>query len=174
MSTTWDPALVDLVHLWRVDPVGHTQPLLETAATLVTAGTTSPALERLAAEGPDASRGGVHRMVTELQHEMGLGDITGEDAQQLALAAMTRRHITGHVTHRELTYWVTRVIGLRGGESGRIFLQLEQQYCDRLGEADVTDIDTRVHDEATALAEGRRSPSAPPLKKGLLGLLRRR
>lgn len=174
MTDSWDPTLIDLVHLWRIDPVGHTDALLDTATTLHRHGTTSPALERLVTDGPGASRGGVHRMVTELAAELGLHDITGEAAQEHALTAATRRFVGGDLTPRELTYWVTRVIGLRGGERGRVFLQLEQEYCDRLGESDLSDIDSRVAAEATALAEGRPSLSAAPTRRGLRGLFGRR
>lgn len=141
--------LEDHVRIWQVDPLGHTDTLVRVAHdTHVTAGLAS--LTALSEQGEVVSRTRLSALVSALAEELGMEPLTGAEAQEAAVAAMARRVVAGEISPRELTYWVTRVVGLRGGAGAHRFLSLEQDYCDRLGE-DVSDLDATVLEEAAAL-----------------------
>lgn len=166
-------ALRDHVRIWRVDPVGHTEALLAVARDAApTSGL--PSVRALADKGESCSRTRLAALVSEVAEEIDLAPATGLQAQDDAVEAMARRLLASEVTPRELTYWVTRVVGLRGGEGSRTFLSLEQEYCDRLGE-DVADLDRRVREAAAAFVATAGRPESGSRRTGLLTrFLRRR
>ncbi|WP_300682116.1 hypothetical protein [Nocardioides sp.] len=180
MSTPLPATFVDLLRLWQVDPVGYADTVLSEAAALVetqiAAGESDPTLEALVVEGPESSRLGFGRLVVAVQEAHGIEAFTGITAQDEAVAAAVRQYQADRITPRELTYWVTRVVGLRGGVRTQVFLDLEQAYCARLADDDVSDIDQQV----SAASEGFLAGDAPQAgqgesrRRGLRGLFSRR
>lgn len=165
--------LRDHVRIWQVDPVGHSEALVA-AARGAAAVSELPALRRLAEEGAEGSRTRLADLVAATAEELELEPLAGATRQDAAVAAMARRLTAHEVTPRELTYWVTRVVGLRGGDGTRSFLTLEQEYCDRLGE-EVTDLDVRVREAAAIFVTAGETEPSHPGRLGLLArLLRRR
>lgn len=141
------------MRVWQVDPVGHTETLLRVAREAYAAeDAPSEALRSLVEEGHDVSRARLGSLVQGLTEHLELEPLTGARAQEAAVAALARRMLAGDVTPRELTYWVTRVVGLRGGRGAQELMGLEQEYCERLGE-DVPDLDERVRTVAGRLVD---------------------
>jgi hypothetical protein len=166
--------LADLLRLWQVDPNGHRELLLDAARTHVATADTVPAVEALATGGEDASRSGFARLVATCLEALGQEPLTGIDLQDSAVAAQARRQLAGAITPRELTYWVTSAVGLRGSARSQPFLTLEQEYCDRLADPDVSDLDDRVRVAAqTFLAGADESETAGGLRQLFAKVLRR-
>lgn len=171
LSRQWRLRLEDHVRIWQVDPVGHTDVLVAVAAT-VPPELVSPALDGLR-HADSVSRTRLAAMVTELANALDLVSLGGVAAQDAAVAAMARRLLADEVTPRELTYWVTRVVGLRGGLGAQRFLELEQEYCDRPGEGG-TDLDGRVRDAARDLLSTASRGDADLGRRGIFARLGRR
>jgi len=168
-------SFVDLLRLWRVDPVGHSDVVIDASRELADAGDGGEAVAALAADGPAASRAGLERLVTAVEAAAGVEPLSGTAAQDAAVGVMARRQLDQMVSARELTYWVTRVVGLRGGPRTQVFLDLEQDYCTRLGDDDVADLDARVAAEAERFLGGADEPEAVERSgQGLRGWLSRR
>lgn len=131
---TPDPDLADLLHLWRVDPRGHG--------------------DELKAAFPDDVRGdesfaALDRIVSDAEDRLGVERLTGVFAQDAAVAAMCRRVVEERLSPRELTYWVTRVVGWRGSVRTQPLLDLEQEYCGRpLSDDELDALDARVRTAA--------------------------
>ncbi|MBE7324481.1 hypothetical protein IEQ44_07430 [Nocardioides sp. Y6] len=144
-------SLEDHLRIWRVDPVGHTETLVRLARrTSSVAGV--PSLTAVGEHGEEVSRAGFARLVGALEDALGLEALSGVEAQVAAVQGMVRRLLADEVSPRELTYWVTRVVGLRGGRDAQELMALEEEYCERLGQ-DVTDLDARVRAAAERLAD---------------------
>lgn len=156
-------SVTDAVRLALVDPVGSTGLLVrlshEHAADLAGAAASLVELDE------DASLARIHRSVTAMAAELGMDELTGSPAQEAAVAALCRRHLAGEVDAREVTYWVWRVIGLRGTERTRPFMALEDEYT-RYAAYDCSAIDADVTETARTFLE-------PPEQKRR-GLFRRR
>lgn len=168
-------ALEDHVRIWQVDPVGHTDTLADVARS-VAPESELPALAALR-DADSMSRTRLAGLVADLADQLGLTALSGVVAQDVAVEAMARRLLADEVTPRELTYWVTRVVGLRGGPASQRFLALEQEYCDRLGE-ETADLDARVNgtaqDVVTAGGDGPVDADRPGLLARLRGRAGRR
>lgn len=129
-----DSALIDVLRLWRVDPRGHS--------------------DELAAALPEEVQGDesfatLERIVEATEDRLGLERLTAAAAQDAAVAAMCRRVVEDQLTSRELTYWVTRVVGWRGSSRTQALLDLEQAYCDLpLTDEEVAVLDERVRTAA--------------------------
>ena len=110
--------------------------------------------------------------VASVEAELALELLTGEQAQDAAVAAMCRRLLSGVVSPRELTYWVTRIVGWRGSIRTRPLLTLEDDYCDvPLTTAQELDLDDRVRTAAEAFLAG---PATEPVSGGGLRAVLRR
>ena len=129
-----ESALIDVLRLWRVDPRGHSDELAAALPQEV--------------QG-DESFATLQRIVEATEERLGLERLTGAAAQDAAVAAMCRRVVEDRLTPRELTYWVTRVIGWRGSARTQALLDFEQAYCDLpLTDEDVAALDGRVRTAA--------------------------
>ena len=161
-------AVSDAVTVWEVDPVGALDDLRRSAATWSTVSGSSVAAE-LAADDDETSRARIRTLALELRDELGLPQREGADLQDAAVAAMCRRHLAGGLTARELTYWIWRVVGLKGSERCRPFLKFEDEYT-RYAAYDCSAIDADV----TTTAGDFVKPREEKRRSGLAKFFRRR
>lgn len=166
--------LTDAVHTWRVDPRGQGGVLVAAASRAVAAGSDLPAVRALADATGEESYAATKAFVDDVAGALGVPELTGADLQDAAVTAMARRHLAGRVSARELTYWVTRVVGLRATTRSHVFLTLEDEYTAYpWNDDELAGIDARV----TAAARDFLTPPEPERSRGLkgaLGRLRRR
>lgn len=135
-----DSDLIDLLRLWRVDPRAHTEELAERFPDDVTG---------------EESFSELGRTVTELEERLRVTPLEGTEAQDAAVAAMCRRLAAGHLTPREVTYWVTHVVGWRGSPRTQPLLALEQDYCAApLSDEEVAELDEQVRSAARDFLAG--------------------
>ena len=160
-------ALADAVRLWEVDPAGCTEHLVTTGAEWAEPSGSASA-RALGQLDEDASRTRVRELALALRDELRLTQLEGSDVQDEAVAAMCRRHLAGEVSARELTYWIWRVVGLKGSERCRPFLQFEDEYT-RYAAYDCSAIDNDV----TAAAEEFVHPGGPKRRSRLAKFFRR-
>lgn len=151
METSTPQPVVDAVRLATVDPVGSTAVLVQACRDHLDL-TSCPGAAALVEMDEDASLGVIHRKVSALADELGLEPLDGASAQEAAVAAQCRRHLEGTVTARELTYWVWRVVGLRGTERTRPFMSLEDEYT-QFAAYDCSAIDADVTTAAQAFLQ---------------------
>ena len=166
--------LADALHVWRVDPRGQTEELLAAAARALESGVDLPAVRALAEATGEESYAATSALVDDAAVALSVPTLEGADLQDAAVAAMVRRHLSGRVTPRELTYWVTRVVGLRATARAHVFLSLEDEYCAYpWGEEELAALDARVTEAAHAFLTGPEE-TTPGGLKALLGRWRTR
>lgn len=169
MDSDTSTLLTDAVRLAQVDPVGSTAHLVEVVGAAPRAGVgdvLTVALDAVRDLDEDVSLGQIHRAVAALHDALQLDVVEGSALQEAAVAAQCRRHLAGELSARELTYWVWRVVGLRGSERTRPFMGFEDEYT-RYAGYDCTAIDADVTTAAATFLE-------PPEIKRRRGLFRRR
>lgn len=155
--------LTDLLRLCQVDPAWHRDELVEIAQQGArTDEGWGPAVDDLAALGAAAGRVRFAELVQACVTDLGLDVLSGPELQDRAVAAQCRRLLDGRLTERELTYWVTRVVGLRGSSHVQTFLSFEDEYT-RFAAYDCSEIDRDVREAAEQFVE----PVAPVRRRGL-------
>lgn len=150
-DTTPTPDLVDALHVWRVDPRGQADELVAAARRAAAAAPELVAVRTLAEAHGDESYAATLTLVEAVVAELGVPELDGAALQDAAVGGMARRHLAGRVTARELTYWVTRVVGLRATARAHVFLTLEDEYVSYpWGESELAALDARVTEAAEA------------------------
>ena len=166
--------LADALHVWRVDPRGQAEELVAAAARAVASGVDLPAVRALADATGDESYAVTKALVDDVAEAIEVPTLEGADLQDAAVATMVRRHLAGQVTARELTYWVTRVVGLRATARSHVFLSLEDEYCAYpWGEDELAALDARVTEAARDFLAAPEEDGRGGLR-ALLGLWRTR
>lgn len=159
-----DAELVDVVRLWRVDPRAHVEDLVHAV---------NATLSEVEITGSESFKE-LDDVATRLEESLGVESLTGSELQDAAVAGMCRRLESGDVTPRELTYWVTRVIGWRGSVRTQPLLDLEQEYCNLpLTDEEVTALDVRVRTAARDFLLEPEAAEVRPKRGRVRRLLRR-
>lgn len=172
MTDAADPnELADALQVWRVDPRGQADELVAAAVRAVEAGVDPAAVRELAAATGEESYAATKALVDAVAEVLDVPRTEGADLQDAAVAVMARRHLDGRVSARELTYWVTRVVGLRATARSHVFLTLEDEYCAYpWGDDDLAALDARVGEAAQAFLA---APQVDQRENGLRAALKR-
>lgn len=121
--------LADAIALWRFDPDGRGQEIVDAAVEALVGGVDSPTLRELAGVPGNESQSVLAEMVDETAGELGVR-YSLEPTVSNALEAMARRMLAGRVTPGELTSWVLWNIGPEAEEFAQPFLHIGWMYTE--------------------------------------------
>jgi hypothetical protein len=157
MTNFENPALeqlADAIALWRFNPDGRGQEIVDAAVDALVGGVDSPTLRELAGVPGNEPRSVLDELVDTTTAELGINSLP-DPTGSTAFRVMAHQAIAGRITARELTFWAYRYIGPEAEEFAQPFVHLSWLYEDvEIQKWSIDDVDRAVIAEAQAYLAG--------------------